>query len=170
MTSGIYSILNSANLKRYIGSSKNVDKRWKGHLGDFIRGTHSKKINNAVKKHGADSFVLEMIEEIDLSVYSVDYMLEREQFWIDHFGAITDGYNSSPVLGRPVTNPCKHRRRPHTAETRSKISKALVGRRKPPRSAERMRRTVETKRARGIFPTRAIDLLIMVKNECDAYA
>ena len=38
---GIYAIVNTANGRRYIGSSADLARRWKVHRKDLERGTHA---------------------------------------------------------------------------------------------------------------------------------
>lgn len=79
-TSGIYQIVNIVNGKFYIGSSKNIEYRWKiEHTKQLEKGTHANIIlQRAWVKYGADNFILEIIELIDKS-----RLLEREQYYLD---------------------------------------------------------------------------------------
>lgn len=79
-TSGIYQIVNIVNGKFYIGSSKNIEYRWKiEHTKQLEKGTHANIIlQRAWVKYGANSFILEIIELIDES-----RLLEREQHYLD---------------------------------------------------------------------------------------
>lgn len=77
--SGIYKIVNIINNKFYIGSSKELNRRWSEHKSEL---KHNKHINiilqRAWNKYGIDCFNFEIIEECDVNI-----LLEREQFYID---------------------------------------------------------------------------------------
>ena len=58
MSAGIYEIVNTVNGKRYIGSARDVSKRFKKHRWDLKNGTHHSQIlQRAVNKYGIDTFV-----------------------------------------------------------------------------------------------------------------
>jgi hypothetical protein len=57
----VYQITNTANNKSYIGySEKSLDDRWKGHLKS-VRLKSKYKFHNAIRKHGDEVFVREVI-------------------------------------------------------------------------------------------------------------
>lgn len=116
--SGVYSIKNNITNLEYIGSSKNIEKRWKEHLWMLeSRKHHSKKLQNAWNKHGKDNFTFSIIEECELEL-----LLETEQFWIDKKQAYKRkfGYNicekANSVIGKK-----------HSEETIKKIRRAKLG-------------------------------------------
>jgi len=78
--SGIYQIRNKVNGKVYIGSAKTFSKRLKEHRYELRKGTHhSKHLQMAVEKYGADSFIFEVLEYVD----DEHLLLEREKYWLD---------------------------------------------------------------------------------------
>jgi group I intron endonuclease len=115
---GIYMIKNIVNNKVYIGSSKSIRKRLKGHIAKFHFGNHSNKhLISSINKYGPDAFwviVLEFCSENELQ--------EREQFYIDYYKSYdrSIGYNHNPFAysnkGVPVS-----------IETRIKLSLATKG-------------------------------------------
>lgn len=122
MPSGIYEIFNKVSGKRYVGSASDIAKRWHAHRKKLHLGTHhSPKLQNSWDKHGADKFEFITLE----LVHDKSKLTEREQFWIDHFNAVDNGYNIDPVAGssRGVA------RGPQPDEVRRKISEAQKGRR-----------------------------------------
>jgi group I intron endonuclease len=112
MKSGIYSITNTANGKRYIGSAALFARRFSQHKHELRAGRHhSVKLQRAWDKHGPDSFVFEVLE----TVACVADLIAREQHWIDaHQAAGVNGYNISPVAGSTVGYR-------HTEESRAKM-------------------------------------------------
>jgi group I intron endonuclease len=76
---GIYRIRNLVNNKCYIGSSKNINRRWHRHKCGLRNNHHENVIlQRAWNKYGEENFVFEVIEECDLSI-----LLETEQKYLD---------------------------------------------------------------------------------------
>lgn len=88
ITSGIYKIVNKINFKFYIGSSSNIDRRWKKHLSELRKGKHyNSYLQNSFNKYGESSFHLEIIEE-------TTNLMEREQHFLDSLQPYSPiGYN-----------------------------------------------------------------------------
>ena len=142
--SGIYKITNIIKNKYYIGSSINLKSRKYKHFKDLERNIHcNKKLQNSYNKHGSINFVFEIIEEVE---YSEDKklfkknLLEREQYWIDEFNTVNEGYNINPLamsrLGSTISEEHKellrkvnkgnkyNLGRKASEETRNKMSKS----------------------------------------------
>ena len=58
---GVYSIRNKINGKEYIGSSKNIEKRWNEHR--MMRHVYHPKLYEAFKKYGIDNFEFTVVQE-----------------------------------------------------------------------------------------------------------
>jgi group I intron endonuclease len=105
---GVYAIKNMVSGRHYVGSSVDIDKRWKCHikgLGDGIH--HSWSLQRAWVKPGAtfEFRVLEIVNVLFLTCKQRKLLLlTREQYWIDqlHAGCPHRGYNMHPVAGRPL--------------------------------------------------------------------
>lgn len=77
---GVYKIENIYSGRVYIGSSKNIDKRWKAHRNSLRNFRHEniRLQQDYSKDVNCYSYsIIEECEERDL--------LEREKFWIKHF-------------------------------------------------------------------------------------
>jgi predicted GIY-YIG superfamily endonuclease len=87
---GVYKITNAANGKFYVGSSKDIQKRWDQHIGELNDGTHRNyHLQNAWIKYGSQNFKFEIIEEC-----SLENQFEREQFYLNTLNPFDDsGYN-----------------------------------------------------------------------------
>jgi len=107
---GIYTI--EINEKIYIGSSIDIDRRWREHKLKLSKKTHpNKKLLNAWNKYGqADYCIVELCDESTL--------LKREQFWIDELSCVQYGLNICAVAGNTLG-------RQHTDEAKEKISKVM---------------------------------------------
>lgn len=79
MTCGIYKIYCKINDRTYIGSSNNIERRFKEHVSNLRNNRHTNKyLQNSWNKYGEDNF--------SFSIITVCYEQERfklEQFYID---------------------------------------------------------------------------------------
>jgi len=77
-TVGIYAIVNKVNNHLYIGQSKDILERKKGHFSKLKKNRHENTyLQNAFNFHGSNNFsfvVIEFTKMADLN--------DREQFWI----------------------------------------------------------------------------------------
>lgn len=89
MISGIYKITNTVNGKAYVGSSKNIQKRFKTHMYALDSNEHhSVKLQRAWNKHGSSKFTFDVI-----LLCSIENLIMYEQICIDHNKAAELGYN-----------------------------------------------------------------------------
>ena len=148
MNCGVYKIINTTNGKVYIGSSKNLDRRWKEHFYILI---NNKCVNiylqRSWNKYGEDSFVFEVLlycNKENLAFY--------EQRTIDVYKSLDNkyGYNICLAARSDLTgNNAEERNRKisetaikngknrgknsswygknHTEETKQKISESHMG-------------------------------------------
>lgn len=66
VTSGIYKIVNKVNGKYYVGSSKNIESRWKSHRYELRRNCH-KNVRLQSDYNRGDEFEYVMVESITLN-------------------------------------------------------------------------------------------------------
>lgn len=87
---GVYKITNLVNGKIYVGSSKDINKRWYQHKNSLTNDTHGNlHLQNAWNKYGGQNFKFEIIEECEPSV-----QFEREQFYLNELNPFDgNGYN-----------------------------------------------------------------------------
>ena len=91
--SGVYKITNNITGDFYIGSSKNIEKRWTDHKSISVwKRRPGMKLYQAFIKYGLDNFTFEVIER-------TDNLREREQYWIEHLKPTyndrhAEGYNT----------------------------------------------------------------------------
>lgn len=77
--SGIYKIINIETKDFYVGSSKNILKRWWKHKYELNKNIHHSIIlQRAWNKYGSKSFKFEIIEECDPNI-----LLIKEQVYLD---------------------------------------------------------------------------------------
>jgi len=116
--SGIYQIRNLINGKVYVGSAVCLKNRFKLHHINLRKGNHhSSHLQRAWDKHGVDNFVFEVLE----GVLDKEYLIAREQYWIDKLHACRDGYNTCPVAGSTLGTK-------RSEQTREKLKNCFKGR------------------------------------------
>ncbi len=115
---GIYQILNIVTGKCYIGSAIDIKQRWRGHKSGLRRGTSKNiKLQNTWNKHGEQAFEFNIIEIIDVDK---EELYKREQYYIDFFDSVKNGYNLSPAAGSNAGYK-------HSKETRHNMKLAKAG-------------------------------------------
>lgn len=74
----IYRFTNKVNNKVYIGSSSNIERRYRDH----INGTKScsKRLFRAIQKYGKENFTFEILETCN-----IENLYEREQVYLDFY-------------------------------------------------------------------------------------
>ena len=118
MKAGIYRIINSSNGKCYVGSSIDINRRRLEHFSALLHNRHvNNHLQNAYNKYGRDSFIFEVIENLEITDNIKEDLLEREQFWIDN---LRPEYNILLVAGSTLGYH-------HTEETKQKISNSTKG-------------------------------------------
>lgn len=88
---GIYSITNQENNKKYVGKSISIFNRFYQHKTRLRRKEHPNNyLQHAWDKYGEKNFVFEILEEC-----SIEQLQEREIYWINFYQTLyTDkGYN-----------------------------------------------------------------------------
>lgn len=116
----IYCIKNTTNGKRYIGSTVDVNDRWRKHKKLLSQNRHhSLHLQSAWNLYGEESFEFLIIEECEPIK---EILLEREQHWMDFHDSHNDvsGYNISPTAGSRLGAK-------HSEETKKKMSDAKTG-------------------------------------------
>lgn len=89
---GIYSITNINNKKRYIGSSRNIEARWRVHKSRLRYNKHHSNYLQKSYSINPHSFIFEILELVsDLSQLEI-----REQYWVDYYHSYKsdNGYNA----------------------------------------------------------------------------
>lgn len=121
---GIYSITNIVNMKKYIGSSIRINKRWKQHEGSLKRNNHQNQLlQNAYNKYGIENFMHEIILECDRAK-----LLEEEERFITLLKTLDRnyGYNiESPTRPNQSVEANEKRRKTMTGRKMSEAQKLL---------------------------------------------
>lgn len=123
----IYKITNKVNSKVYIGqTSRSIEIRWQEHLRHAFEPNISGYNNHfykAVRKYGADNFIIELVEQCDN-----DIMSEREIFWIDFYNSYNSEYGYNLTRGGEGTRSINYEEvysRYDSGESLAEISKNM---------------------------------------------
>jgi group I intron endonuclease len=126
---GIYQI--ECNKKAYIGSSFDIDKRWRNHHNELKRNVHiNKHLQRAYNLYGDSSLSFSVLEEVE----DRNHIVEIEQKYIDKLkpyynirlnAANNYGYKHSAEARAKMSEACKGRT--FSAEARLKMSIAHKG-------------------------------------------
>ena len=111
---GIYMIRNAIDGKAYVGSSIEVEKRWKNHICRLNANKHDNPhLQSAWIKSGKDAFEFTIIEECHQGV-----LIQREIAWVAYYDSMNHnrGYN--------LAYPDRQRM---TDEIKQKISESRTG-------------------------------------------
>jgi group I intron endonuclease len=157
MSAIIYCITNTVNGKCYIGQTiRPLHVRWQYHCDDVRRGSTT-HFHRAIRKYGAESFAVEIVEETTTSQLN-----DRERHWIaklqpaynmtsggeGHAGPLTPEHRENISLalrGKP--------RKPLTPEHRAKISAVQFGKKRGPRHFTEEHRAKLSAANRGVSKT-----------------
>lgn len=86
---GIYWIRNKINGKFYIGSSKNIRRRWIRHVSNLNKNIHENEhLQRAWNKYGKEAFKFEVLEET-----TAEKRIAIEQWYLDNTSCCSNGYN-----------------------------------------------------------------------------
>ena len=99
---GIYKITNNKNGKIFVGKGLNVQGRLNRHTFELNFGSdNNKELQDDWKKYGADSFTLEVIDQLKPSDNSQNNITEElnelEALWLSKLSPYNEkGYNKLP--------------------------------------------------------------------------
>ena len=146
-TSGIYKWTCTPTGKIYIGSAKDIQKRYREHLYTLRGGKHVNiYLQRSWNKYGESAFTFDVIELVLSS-----FRLEREQYWLDTLRPFDrkKGFNISPTAGTSLGSKYPEGRgrkwtpeqreeqrqrklgKPFTEEHKQRMSEAMLARSKP---------------------------------------
>ncbi len=85
---GVYSITNTVNGKKYIGSTTtSFRRRYKSYIKNYNMKMN-KKLLNGINKYGFDNFIFEIVEICPIVITRC-----REEYFILQYNTVNDGYN-----------------------------------------------------------------------------
>lgn len=91
----IYKITNVINNKVYIGQTiRPIEERFKRHINDSLNNILDTHFARAIRKYGADNFIIEKIDFAD----SQNELNKKEQYWIRFYNSVINGYNETDAI------------------------------------------------------------------------
>lgn len=133
MTIGVYEFENQITKYKYIGSSFNIENRYKEHLKRLRNNKHHNKyFQNSYNIHGLNSFTFKIIIICENNINDV-LLRQQEQIYIDTYD-FKKLYNQCPVAGST-------KGKKHSFETKRKISKSNTGKKMSDESCAKMSAT-----------------------------
>ena len=115
--SGIYKITNVITGDFYIGSSNDINRRWRAHK---CPSTWKKCPNNpmylVMRKYGIENFVFEVIEEAEES-----FLKEKEQQFIEMLKPTYNNYNANGFDFERRKKYCKEYQKEYQKEYRNQL-------------------------------------------------
>ena len=88
------------------------------HLSELRKNKHTNKyLQASYNKHGEENFKWEVIEYVEFNEDKAilkKNLLEREQYWLDYFKVVEEGYNFLPSAGSRLGSP-------HSQETKNRM-------------------------------------------------
>ena len=144
-TTGIYAIVHLATGRKYLGSAMNVGDRWIQHQTRLtLKRHHSVALQRAWDKYGADAFAFRVLLECDpknlLFYEQRGFDAWRPEFNCNKTAGSMFGYRFSDESKLKMAAAARRTRnrlgKPHTEESKRKISEAKRGRSNGPHSPE----------------------------------
>lgn len=155
MNSGIYIINNIINNKVYVGSSSNIERRWKKHKSLLKNNKHhSKYLQSSWNTYGEENFHFIVIEEVKNSLH----LIAVEQTFLDYFKSYDkeNGYNHLRIansnLGMKLDQKTKDKIRNANIgktlcqETKNKIRDGNLGKKHKDLSKQKMREAAKNRK------------------------
>lgn len=136
--SGLYRILNIVNGKCYIGSSKDIAKRWDKHKRMLVNMKHNPKLQNAYNKYGKENFRYELLllcVDKDLLFYEQKALdIYKPEYNVLQIAGSSLGCKFSVEVRRKMSEDRKGKMPSfkgykHSEESKKKMSEKLKGKR-----------------------------------------
>lgn len=120
----IYKITNIQNNKIYIGQTiRPIQQRFNRHINDALNNTLNTHFARAIRKYGKDNFY---IEEIDIAT-SQEELNQKEQYWIQYYDSINNGYNETDAITKCGGNTYQSKNEQEMEIIKEKIRQTKLG-------------------------------------------
>jgi len=134
-TRGIYSIRNTKNGKRYIGSSNNIERRLMFHLSNLRGGRGSKALQAAFDEYGEDNFAIEILKVVgeghDLRTIEEHYIWKYDTLYNGYNTRLAvsgGGYEIASSIGREAYRALEDSRKKDRTTKSAWVRQAIIDR------------------------------------------
>ena len=132
----IYKITNIQTNKVYIGQTiRPIQDRFRRHINDALNNVLDTHFARAIRKYGKDNFI---IEEID-SATTQDELNQKEQYWIQYYNSVEEGYNETDAISKCGGNTYQSKTAEEMEAIKEKIRQTKLGSNNP--MAKKIKRT-----------------------------
>lgn len=124
----IYKITNIQNNKVYIGQTiRPIKQRINRHFNDALNNILDTHFARAIRKYGKENFI---IEEID-TAQTQDELNRKEQYWIQYYNSVLDGYNETDAISKCGGNTYQSKTKEEIKIITNKIRQTKLGYKNP---------------------------------------
>ena len=124
----IYKITNIQSQKVYIGQTiRPIEQRFHRHINDAMNNILDTHFTRAIRKYGKDNFI---IEEID-SAKTQNELNKKEQYWIQYYNSVNDGYNETDAINKCGGNTYLSKTEEEMEVIKDKIRQTKIGAKNP---------------------------------------
>ena len=135
----IYCITNRINCKKYIGQTvRSLKERWKDHCKSLKKGEKT-YLYNAIRKYGITNFIIEFICECP----DRDSLNNQEKYYISKYETFDSNKGYNLTRGGFGSSGFKI-----LDETKKKMSKSHLGKKRSPHTEETKRKISESKKGK----------------------
>ena len=108
----------------YIGQSvRIVQERFRRHINDAVNGKLNTHFARAIRKYGADNFVIEVLDTAETQ----EELNHLEQHYIKKFNSVKNGYNETDALYKSGGNTYQNKSVEEMSLIKEKIAKTKIG-------------------------------------------
>ena len=124
----VYKITNIKNNKVYIGQTiRPIEQRFNRHITDAINNILDTHFARAIRKYGKDSFIIEAIDTAN----NQDELNQKEQYWIQYYNSVEEGYNETDAISKCGGNTYKSKTEEEMEVIKDKIRQTKLGGKNP---------------------------------------
>lgn len=124
----IYKITNKINNKIYIGQTiRPVEDRWKRHINDALNNILDTHFARAIRYYKPENFIVEIIDD----AINQEELNRKEQYWIQFYDSINNGYNETDAITKCGGNTYKSKTPEEMKKIGDKIRQSKLGGKNP---------------------------------------
>ena len=124
----IYKITNIQNNKSYIGQSiRPIEQRFHRHINDALNNILDTHFARAIRAYGKENFQIEVID----TALTQEELNQKEQYWIQYYNTVEDGYNETDAISKCGGNTYKSKTEEEMESIKEKIRQTKLGSKNP---------------------------------------